>query len=165
MAMTLVETVTVGSGGAASIQFSNIPQTGKDLYCQMSVRSTGSGTLGDFLQMRFNGDTTNSNYFSRVLRGNGSSADSWNSTGLYPGDANASGQVADAFASNAFYVTNYTSSVLKIMSADSVTENNTGNARQQLVAGSWNGTAAITSITLFSTSFVQHTTVSLYIIS
>lgn len=165
MAMTLIQTVTVGSGGAAAIEFINIPQTGKDLYCVISVRSTGSGNFGDFLQMRFNGDTLNNNYFSRVLRGNGSLGDSWSSVGVFPGDANTQDQTASTFCNNSFYVTNYTSTVNKAISSDSVVENNASAARLQLVAGSWSGTTGITSINLFSTSFVEHSSASLYIIS
>ena len=58
MAVTykLIETVTVGSGGAASIEFSSIPQTYTDLKVVYSLRSTNSSVI---LDIQFNGLSIN----------------------------------------------------------------------------------------------------------
>ena len=41
MAYTLIETITVGSGGASSIEFTGIPQeTGADLVVRLSARQS-----------------------------------------------------------------------------------------------------------------------------
>ena len=79
MAMSLVSTVTVGSGGAASIQFDNIPQSGKDLFILVSMKITKASGNPDALEVRFNGDT-GSNYTTRWLEGSGSAVASSSTT-------------------------------------------------------------------------------------
>jgi len=49
---TLISSVTVGSGGAATMTFSSIPQTYTDLLVRVSARNTS--TSGSGLNMRFN---------------------------------------------------------------------------------------------------------------
>ena len=46
--MTPIQTVTVGSGGAANITFSNIPQTYTDLVIKISARSNRSDYSTNF---------------------------------------------------------------------------------------------------------------------
>ena len=70
-----IATVTVGSGGAASIEFTSIPST----YTHLQVRAfaqTNRGTYGiDQLLVRFNGDGTGStSYAYHNLIGNGATA-------------------------------------------------------------------------------------------
>ena len=77
----LIQTVTVGAGGTAAINFTSIPQTYTDLIVYVSGRydnavSFNAGAL------RFNNDSGN-NYSYRVLRGNGSSVDSFSGTTSY----------------------------------------------------------------------------------
>ena len=77
---------------------------------------------------------------------------------------------ANTFASDAIYVSNYTSSVAKSVSVDGVSESNTGDAFRYglgISAGNWTGTSAITSLLISadSSNFDQHSTASLYIIS
>ncbi len=161
MAMTKVSEVTVGSGGAASIEFTGIPQTGKDLVVLVSARI---GTTDYGLVCRFNNDA--SNVTTRFLRGTGSSANSGTYAG-FQGVSGKSDQTANTFGNSSIYVSNYTSSVVKSISADGVNENNATEAFQVISANSWSGTDAITSLKLTndSGSFVQHSTASLYIIS
>lgn len=164
MAMTLVSTVTVGSGGAASIEFTNIPQTGKDLLILTSLRATtGSVVTGDYL--RFNNDS-GSNYTAIRLRGTGSSVDSSTTTGTeFTQIVNGNTSTSSTFSNNSIYISNYTSSSAKSVSADYVVENNATDSRQQLHAFRWSGTAAITSILMTGLTYPQHSTASLYIIS
>ena len=63
-----IATVTVGSGGTASINFSSIPSTFKHLQLRYLVKTSGNV---DF-NMTFNGSS--SNYYAHILRGNGASA-------------------------------------------------------------------------------------------
>jgi hypothetical protein len=42
----IISSVTVGSGGAANIEFTSIPATYTDLYVLASIRSNRSGTYG-----------------------------------------------------------------------------------------------------------------------
>lgn len=162
MAMTLVETITIGSGGAASATFSNIAQTGKDLLILVSGRRTDNGFR---LYTRFNSDS-GANYSYRRLDGNGSAVGSTTSTddGVWATLVSPSTATASTFGNGAIYVSNYTSSVAKSVSVDGVSENNATLAYQEIVAGRWTGTNAITSVTI-GENLAQHTTLSLYIIS
>ena len=66
-----IATVTVGSGGATSISFTSIPSTYKHLQLRAFIDSNSSD---GYMSLRFNGDTTSSNYRYHYLQGNGSSA-------------------------------------------------------------------------------------------
>lgn len=170
MAMTKVAEVVVGSSGSASIEFTGIAGTGKDLLVLGSFRTTtssGANMRGAYI--RFNGDT-GSNYTVRRLNGIGSTAQSdvfASQTSLFIWDANDSGSTSNTFSNCLAYVPNYTSSVAKSVSGDDVTEANATFSIQQIVAGTWTGTSAITSLTVFPSSgnFAEFSTASLYIIS
>ena len=62
-----IATVTVGSGGSSSISFSSIPSTYKHLQLRAYAPT------GQYFNIRFNGDTTTSNYREHYLGGTGSS--------------------------------------------------------------------------------------------
>ena len=170
ISLTLVSTVTVGSGGAASIEFTNIPQTGKDLLVLISGRSARAGEFGraDNYLIQLNNDTAN-NYTYRRLIGNGSTASS--GSGTVNGFLNtlpASLATANTFGNTSLYIANYTSSVAKSTSLDGVDESNATAAYAELYAQTWSGTSAVTSIkilTLNNQNLVQHSSASLYIIS
>jgi hypothetical protein len=155
--------VTVGSGGAASIEFASIPQTFTDLVILISSRGTNPETNSS-LSMTFNGSGSGVN--SRRLYGGGSgSGVSSNETFLMPGTQSAAGATSNTFGNNSVYIPNYTSSNAKSASVDAVNENNATAANQFINALLWTGTAAITSIQIDSTSagdFVQHSTFTLY---
>lgn len=164
--MTLVSTVTLGSS-ASSIDFTSIPQTGTDLLVVFSIRSTDA-TANHFV--RFNSDS-GSNYGHRRLRGDGSSASSQyqdpSSQVFIPNAASMSSDTANTFSNGSVYISNYTSSVAKSVSADSVAENNGTTAGQAIVAARWSGTAAITSLSIIhnGATFAQYSTASLYTIT
>ena len=65
-----IATVTVGSGGQSSIDFTSIPSTYKHLQLRYLVK----GSSNTDLNMTFNGSS--SNYYAHILRGNGSTASS-----------------------------------------------------------------------------------------
>lgn len=163
MTMTLVSTTTVGSGGAANITFSSIPQTGTDLLVVLSGRVTTDGAVGIY----FNG--SNSSLTNRFLRGSGSAASSNSASVIgYIGESSVDGQTANTFGNVSVYIPNYTGSTNKSFSVDAVSENNATSAYQTLVAGLWSSTAAITSLTLLpasSATFKQYSTASLYTIT
>jgi hypothetical protein len=161
--MTLVETVTVGSGGAASIVFSAIPPSATDLVIKLSARSTQSAPY-EALKMRFN---TGGTYLSRFLEGDGVSRTSSTSTDGWIGYISGSTSTSNTFGNAEIYIPNYTSSNSKTATADTVGENNTSDSPQHLFAFSWSGTSAITSVTLSPNSynFAQHSTASLYIVT
>jgi hypothetical protein len=161
-----IATVTVGSGGSGSIDFSSIPSTYTDLCVFYSLRDTGNGINA---QLRFNSDSAN-NYTTRRLYGNGASAtsDTFATTSiLYVNGLNSSTTTANTFGNGCMYIPNYTASTAKSVSVDAVDENNATTAYAFLNAGRWNNTSAINSITFFAgaTAFAQYSTATLYGIS
>lgn len=66
-------TVTVPSGGAASINFVGIPTGYKHLQIRMMARCGSTASGGNYINMRFNADS-GSNYTYHALQGDGSSA-------------------------------------------------------------------------------------------
>jgi len=161
----LLEKITVGAAGAASVTFSGIPQTGyTDLVLKASPRVTTVNTV-DGVRVTFNGNT--SSYTNKRVFGTGTSAisDSFGTSFIYFGSVNASTSTGSVFSNGEMYIPNYTSSNYKSTSADLVQENNVTEGYQFLMAGLWSNTAAITSITLTSDSadnFVQYSTFYLY---
>jgi hypothetical protein len=155
--MSLVSTVSVGSGGASSIEFTSIPQDGTDLLVLISARNSANTNTAT---MSFN---TGGSYTSMRLFGTGSSASS--NTPRVDFNSNPSAYTSNTFASSGIYIPNYTSSNSKNYSSDSASENNNTATSLQIYAGSWSETSAITMITLTAGSggtFDQHTVASLY---
>lgn len=156
---TLIQSVTVGSGGSASIEFGSIPQTYTDLMLMTSVRSTSTG-LGLIIQ--YNGVTTG--YTARYLEGSGASAASGTLSLNQAGNSVSSGYTASVFANNSLYIPNYTGSTFKSSSCDATTENNATTSYLDFYANLWSNTAAITSIALTVSvgNFAQYSSASLY---
>jgi len=173
MKKTLIERIEVGSGGAASIEFTSIPQTYADLLLVISGRADSAFSspddMANDLLFRFNSDA-GTNYSSRRLAGNGSTA---NSTAFNTAPSidelnraytNGSGATANTFASTQLYIPNYTSSSAKSISIESVNEHNATTAYMNLLAGLWDG-AALNTIEVYhliSGNFVQYSSASLY---
>jgi hypothetical protein len=167
MANTYIQigsTVTVGSGGASSIDFASIPSTYTDLVLKVSARSARTGYPVDDIQLQFNGSTTSFTARTlRVLADNSVTSSSETNIGGFISDAD---QTASTFASTEFYIPNYTASAAyKSVSLESVSENNaSANTNKNMSAGLWSNNSAITSIKLILSvsTFVQYSTASLY---
>jgi len=164
---TLISSVTVGSGGAASIDFTSIPSTYTDLLVSMSLRSAGTGVSTRYASVTFNSNT--SSYTYRRLYGNGSNAGSDNGSLRIIGTINGSTTTANTFSNLQLYIPNYAGSNNKSYSCESAEENNATGAELDMIAGLWSNTAAITSIKLESDqgsfNFAQYSTAYLYGIS
>ena len=160
---TLIASSTVGSGGAASIDFTSIPATYTDLCIKISARSasTGAGNL----TLTINGSTANFAY--KFLYGDGSAvvstSNSTNANSINPG----SDYTANTFGNVEIYFPNYAGSTNKSYTSDGVTENNATASYTVFTAGLWSNTSAITSISLGASNgnFVQHSTAYLYGVS
>jgi hypothetical protein len=164
---TLIASSTVGSGGAASIDFTSIPSTYTDLCVKLSGRANNGTDAFIQAELRFNSDSSTI-YSNKRLRGNGSAAASTQGSSnnsiplvLLP----ASAATSNTFSNVEIYVPNYAGSANKSLSCDSVSENNATESYQYLVAGLWASTAAITSISLIAANFVQYSTAYLYGVS
>ena len=157
MSMTKIATVTVGAGGASSIDFTSIPQGFTDVMVMLSARLVDSSPLG--LYITFNGSS--SNFTSRGLEGSGTSASSWTRNNQIGG---ANGGTSNTFSSTAVYIPNYAGSTNKSFSAESTPEVNATANYITIEAALWSQTAAITSIglTANTTNFVQYSTATLY---
>lgn len=160
MAITKIQTVTVGSGGIASIDFASIASTYTDLMLTYSLRTT-QATVSTSISLTFN--TSASNFSMRGLYGNGSSAAAFTGT-TYGGESDGANATASTFSNNVLYIPNYSGSTNKSYSIDSVTESNTGTVIQMLVAGLWSQTTAINAISLVASSgsFVEYSSATLY---
>ena len=159
---TAIATVTVGSGGAANIEFTSIPATYTDLTILWSVRAGADWGM----TLQFNSSTTNRSM--RLLYGTGAAAGSVTNTNfLIYGGQNNSSATASTFNNGSIYIPNYAGSNNKSFSADAVGENNATTAYSGLHAGLWSDTSAITSIKLVAeaANFVQYSTATLYGIS
>jgi hypothetical protein len=161
-----IATTTVGSGGAANIEFTSIPGTYTDLLLKLSFRTAYASTRDD-LRISFNNSTTG--YSLTYLQGTGTSVGSSPVTGFsYLFDQNAmNGNTAtsNTFSNNEIYIPNYAGSNRKCIGWDRVIENNTTAAYIGANAGLWTGTAAITSIKFVSetaSNFLQYSTATLY---
>lgn len=172
---TLISSITVGSGGAANMTFSSIPQTYTDLKILASTRITGTGEGSNPPisrgEITFNGG--GNNYSVMMLYGLPGQSPSANAAGggpgsrsFYAGSSVSSLGTASTFSSFEIYIPNYTSSVHKAINIDDVTENNAAPTTLDICAIRWDGTAAITSIKLnpydLTTSFAQGSTAYLY---
>lgn len=167
MADTFVKiaTVTVGSGGAANIEFTSIPATYTDLQLVLSLRSDRAQPT-DNINFRFNSST--SSYSARYLGGSGLAVASGSSSGTFLDGSifiNGNTSTSSTFSNISLYIPNYTSSNNKSISADSVQENNTTSAYARIAAGLWSNSAVISSILVYSdnaANFLQYSTATLY---
>jgi len=138
-------TVTVPSGGVASVTFAGIPTGYKHLQirCLYKVNNTNGGSS----RITYNGDSGN-NYSSHYLIGDGSSA----SAGAVTSSPFAWVGVGDQSTSN------FSASILDILDYANVSKNkthralsgvdNNGSGVVVFTSGAWLNTSAINSITL-----------------
>jgi hypothetical protein len=156
----LIASTTVGSGGAANIDFTSIPSTFTDLCIKLTLRATTGGVQG----VRIKINTSASNLSERQLEGVGSGTPASSSTTSgFVVVGNGSTDTANTFSNCEIYLPNYLSSSNKSWSADFVTENNATAAYAGFTAGLWSQTAAIYEIGILATNpFAQHSTAYLY---
>ena len=166
-----IQTVTVGSGGSSSIDFTSIPSTYKHLQIRAITRNTGAfaGTLDNW--MRFNSDS-GSNYSFHSLLGDGSAAAAGSGTSQtrvrMPDQSPGASSTSNTFGAAVIDILDYTSTNKnKTVRALYGANDNTTNSefRSYLVSGLWYATpAAITSITILpeTATFAQYSSFALY---
>lgn len=161
-----IASVTVGAGGASTIDFTSIPGTYTDLCVKLSLRSTGDVVN---TSIRFNGST--SGYSMRYITGSGSSIFSGTTGGdtyFLTYGTNPSSSTSTTFANTELHIPNYSGSTNKSMSMDAVTENNGTTGYISMVTHVWSNTSAITSIGISAfpwgglNNIAQHSTATLY---
>jgi hypothetical protein len=143
-----IATVTV-SGSRSTVTFSSIPQT----YQHLQLRGITPFDIrdGSFV-IRFNGDTTSSNYRWHWLYGQGSSALAFTPVAAPPGieigydtNINTNSQIGKAMIAD---ILDYSSTAKNktLRSLCGVDVNGSGNV--EVASGLWAQTSAITSITI-----------------
>ena len=161
-----IATVTVGSGGAANIEFTSIPATYAHLQLRGIARSDRAQTQ-DFWRIQFNSDT-GSNYSNHLLYGDGSSAIASaeaNATYAAVFYSSAASTTASVFSGSVFDVLDYanTNKYKTLRGLSGMDYNGTG--RIQFWSGNWRNTNAITSLKLTSdnsANFAQYSHFALY---
>lgn len=164
----LISSVTVGAGGASSIDFTSIPATYTDLKIVASLKDNFADTENAYT-VKFNNSST-SDYSIRTVFGRGgvgtfASASASSQTSLGLGDSTAATGTASTFNSAEIYIPNYAGSTNKSVLADTVTEANASRAIAKLTAGLRANTDAINQVTISTTggaSFIQYSTAYLY---
>lgn len=160
-----IASVTVGSGGAANIDFTSIPGTYTDLVLFHSIRTSRSA-YHESIKLSFNGST--SSQTNRRVYGDGSTVGATSDTLMYGGQASAATSTSNTFGNSIIYIPEYTSSNNKSSIEDGVSENNATNALADINSNLWSNTSAITQITLTpenSGTIQQYSTATLYGIS
>jgi len=159
-------TVTVPSGGAASITFAGIPTGYKHLQIR-GIGKTTRVTYGAGTMVQFNGDTA-ANYANHELFGDGAAAYAAAGTGVSSirvDAANATTSSANVFGVAVIDLLDYANtSKNKTLRALSGTDVNGAGGTIALNSGVWLNTSAITSITLFPEvgTFMQYSSYGLY---
>ncbi len=158
--MKLIATQTLGSA-QPTITFSDIPQNFTDLYIAVNARTTNAATT-DSVLFKLNGVTTNQS--RRRLQGVGSGTPTSSTTTSLQFTVVGDTATSNTFGNAGIYIPNYAGSTNKSVSIDLVTEHNNTTAYQELHAGLWSSTAAITSLSFEGqgTNFVAGSTISLY---
>ena len=159
-----IATVTVGSGGSASISFTSIPST----YTHLQIRAIGRSSTGEAnITIAYNSDT-GANYASHDLYGDGSSAAAAGGGSRTPSNTPIIAVPISTDASNIFGVgvvdiLDYAStSKYKTIRSLSGFDKNGATGYILLRSQLWMNTNAISTITLSLNNFVQYSQVALY---
>jgi len=159
-----IATVTVGSGGASSVDFTSIPSTYQHLQIRYTARQNAS-PIGQVF-FRVNSDT-GGNYSSHNFYGDGSgvapnsyTSDNYSRTGLLGGTSLASNifgvaiiDVFDYANTNKFKTTRTLSGI-----------DANGSGYVWYTSSNWRSTSAVTSLSFFAEhgNFIQNTEFALY---
>jgi len=152
---------TASINGVSTYTFSGISSSYTDLKL---ITNAIVGSSGDYLRIRFNGDTA-TNYSSTGLRGNGSAATSsrfTSQTGIYLGTAKGGSTTIPLLA--VVNVFSYGGSTNKTCLIEYSNDQN-GDGSVERHVGLWRSTSAITSLTVYSDgaiNFASGSTATLY---
>jgi len=170
--MIPISTVTVGSGGATSIEFANIPQSYTDLAILLSPRSDANST-GSYVSGRFNNVASIYRHIELYAENSTPTSSKTNAGSSYLftlGHTPANTATSNTFGNTFIYIPNYTSTNDKSVSAEGTAENNSstnGNWTVSMTTGLATLTVPITVITLTmgnaaSSNFMQYSSATLY---
>ena len=164
-----IATVTVGSGGAASVTFSSIPAT----YAHLQVRCIARDDRGsneNSIAAYYNADSAGTNYGWHFLSGDGSSASAGDvlansGVPLSFGIAASANITAGIFGTSVIDILDYANTNKFKTNRVLMGMDRNGGGLVRLISGLWRSTAAISTINIFpfaSASFVQYSHFALY---
>lgn len=171
-----IATVTVGSGGAASVEFTSIPSTYEHLQIR-GISQTNRATYNvDNIRVRVNSDT-GSNYSYHTLSSDPASPSTSvlaegqaNKSYMHSNLATVSSVATNTFGATIIDILDY-KNTNKYSTLRAISGGDTNGAASGFAgfitfgSGNWRNTNAITSITLtmeYGSLFNQHTTFALY---
>jgi hypothetical protein len=161
-----ISTVTVGSGGAASVTFSSIPATYTHLQIRLIARSLENNSGLDTPFLRFNSDT-GSNYAAHRLYGSGSSAGAdavTSQSQIRAGFVPLLNDLASVFGVIIYDVLDYANTnkykTVRILTGTDLN----GSGYVGFQSGLWQNTNAITTITMLPSNgnWAQYSQFALY---
>jgi len=158
-------TVTVPSGGLASVTFAGIPSGYKHLQIRVNARCAGAFTGSTAVRATYNSDTTLTNYWTHYIRGNGSAA---------AAAANNGPNYTFMIADNNNTANAFSGAIIDILDYANTNKNTTtralsggdwnGSGEIYLSSVSWSNTAAINNIVLtaYDGNMMQYSSFALY---
>lgn len=162
-----IATVSVGSGGSSSIDFTSIPGTYSHLQIRGIARTNRSDANFDALLITFNSDT-GSNYSDHYLFGDGSAAyadGTANRASIRLYYATTGNATASVFGASIVDILDYSNTNKYKTTRTLIGYDLNGSGTITLNSGSWRSTNAITSIQIkpnSGTSFNQYSHFALY---
>lgn len=156
-AFVSIATVSVGSGGASTVEFTSIPSTYTHLQIRALGRMTNSGTSTGTITMRFNTDTS-SNYNAHRILGENGTVYAQNQAASYVdfvGQWTLASSTASVFGVTIIDILDYanTNKYKTIRSLNGSEGNSTSISDVALSSGLWRSTSAIDTIKFSGTNF------------
>jgi len=160
-----IQTITVGSGGTATVDFTSIPS----IYKHLQIRAMfGTSSAGSSTGLKFNNNSTGTKYAYHYIAGTGS----------------GSGFTGESINRNFLNITDFTGgsltasptvAIIDVLDYASATKNKTlqnlsgydasGSGGLGIFSGHWRDTTAINQITIYSISsatFLENSSFALY---
>jgi hypothetical protein len=173
-----IATVTVGSGGASSVSFSNIPSTYQHLQIRAICRTNRASYVVDNITIRLNSDS-GSNYAAHELWGGYTSTPETGAAGYA---SNSSMDIGRAVTTSVAGTSTFSAVVLDLLDYANTSKNKTVRMSSgfdmngtggtgsyggtvNLKSGLWMSTSAVTAISFTpqtGSQITQHSTFALY---
>lgn len=166
-----IDHVAVTAGGAATIAFADIPGTYHHLRLYLAGRTDRAGQTVDSIAVQFNADTGahyGAGYISSLSSSAPTAAEANSATSGFCAFTSAATASAGIAGMTVIDIPDYAGTTWRKCWTFQTALNlalTTGNHRQNLGAGLWDSTSAITGIVLLSTNganFLEGTTATLY---
>lgn len=146
-----IATSTVGSGGVASVTFSSIPSTYKNLQIRYIARNEAAV---DDLLLNFNNDSTGANYAKHNVRGNGTTATAVGQIDIVPELPTVPylGITASVYNATIIDILDYadTNKYTTLRALGGYDAN--GSGQIWVTSGFWKNTAAVSTIKIYPSS-------------